>query len=175
MLLEHADIAAAYIKGCLAPHCDRIEIAGSVRRRCSSVGDIEIVCIPKIYEAGLFGNEPERTTEWFQTIEQWKRIRGDQNGKYMAREVKIPKLDWIIQVDIFTATSINWGLILAIRTGSARYSHMVLACGWVRAGYNSVDGNLVRASTGEIIPTPEEEDLFRLAQVKWIEPERRTL
>lgn len=38
----------------LAPHCERIQIAGSIRRKSRTVKDVEIVCIPKPYETGLF-------------------------------------------------------------------------------------------------------------------------
>ncbi|MDX2138587.1 MAG: hypothetical protein SF123_10875, partial [Chloroflexota bacterium] len=30
----------------LAPHCQRIDIAGSIRRKMSDIGDIDIVCEP---------------------------------------------------------------------------------------------------------------------------------
>ena len=67
----------------------------------------------------------------------------------------------------------NWGLIYAIRTGSADYSHRVLACGWVRNGYKSADGMLSR--DGVAVPVREERDLFRLAGVPWVDPEERSL
>lgn len=47
-------VIAEKIKAQLAPHCDRIEIAGSIRRKKPEVKDIEIVVIPKPYEVGLF-------------------------------------------------------------------------------------------------------------------------
>ena len=31
----------------LRPYCERIQIAGSIRRRKWAVGDIELLCIPK--------------------------------------------------------------------------------------------------------------------------------
>jgi hypothetical protein len=36
---------------------DRIAIAGSVRRRRPFVGDIELVCIPRLVPTGPFGDE----------------------------------------------------------------------------------------------------------------------
>jgi DNA polymerase/3'-5' exonuclease PolX len=76
-----------------------------------------------------------------------------------------------IDVDLFTARPENWGLIYALRTGSAEFSHKVLAAGWVRQGYKSVDGMLTY--NGREVPTPEEADLFRLAGVVWMHPEAR--
>ena len=43
----------------LSSVCDRIEIAGSLRRERSTIGDIELVAIPKLFppeERDLFGN-----------------------------------------------------------------------------------------------------------------------
>jgi DNA polymerase/3'-5' exonuclease PolX len=78
-----------------------------------------------------------------------------------------------IALDLFFATAENWGLIYAIRTGSADYSHRVLACGWVRNGYKSAFGMLTR--DGVAVPVREERDLFRLAGVPWVDPEARSL
>ena len=47
------------------PYCERIEIAGSVRRRRPQVNDIEIVCIPKtivqqrtLFHTGSYRDSP---------------------------------------------------------------------------------------------------------------------
>lgn len=70
------------------------------------------------------------------------------------------------------------GNILAVRTGSADYSHLVLASGWVRAGYKSIEGRLCRWSAetcrwGQPIAVPEEADLFRLIGIPMPDPRRR--
>lgn len=65
----------------------------------------------------------------------------------------------------------SWGLILAIRTGSADFSHQVLAVRWVQLGYNSVDGHLT--ANGRRVPIREEVDLFSRLRMDWIEPEKR--
>jgi DNA polymerase/3'-5' exonuclease PolX len=50
--LARAVSIAETTRAALAPHCERIAIAGSVRRRRSFVGDIELVCIPRLVPAG---------------------------------------------------------------------------------------------------------------------------
>ena len=60
------------------------------------------------------------------------------------------------------------GLILAIRTGPASYSHHTLAAGWVKAGYHSIEGMLCRGL--HKIPVTEERHLFQIAGVPWVEP-----
>jgi len=47
MELEKAKAIAEELKELLAPACERIRIAGSIRRRKPDVGDIEILAIPK--------------------------------------------------------------------------------------------------------------------------------
>jgi DNA polymerase/3'-5' exonuclease PolX len=54
--LPDAERIAAAIVADLAPYCDRIQVAGSVRRRKEFVGDIELVAIPRYVPAGLFGD-----------------------------------------------------------------------------------------------------------------------
>ena len=160
MTLDQARAIAERVIAQLAPHCDRIEIAGSIRRRKPDVGDIEIVAIPKPYDVGLFasGIAP--------IVSAWPKVRGELPCKYTQRTLPDG-----IALDLFFATPENWGLIYAIRTGSADYSHRVLACGWVRNGYKSVDGMLTR--NGITHSVREEMDLFRMAGVRWIPPEAR--
>lgn len=168
MELEQAREIAQRVKATLAPYCQRIEIAGSIRRGVAQVGDIEIVAIPDQYEAGLFGDgDMERCPDFVRLVEQWPKVRGDAaTGRYTQR-----MLPEGIKLDLFTAMPNNWGLIYAIRTGSAAYSHEVLACGWVRAGYKSMCGMLTY--NGVLVPVREEHDLFKLIGRSWVEPEKR--
>ena len=43
--------------------CERVEVAGSIRRRSGSVGDVEICCIPKL-EPDLFGDEGDSLLDY---------------------------------------------------------------------------------------------------------------
>ena len=47
MELEKARAIAEELKSLLEPGCERIPIAGSIRRRKSDIGYIELLCIPK--------------------------------------------------------------------------------------------------------------------------------
>ncbi len=47
MQLDKALEIAEKTKELLAPYCERIEIAGSIRRKKPEVKDIELVAIPK--------------------------------------------------------------------------------------------------------------------------------
>ena len=160
MKLDQALEIALRRKAELAPYCERIEIAGSIRRLRPEPHDIEMVAIPKPYEVGLFasGIAP--------IVNRWEKVKGELPCKYTQR-----MLPEGIVLDLFFARPENWGLIYAIRTGSADYSHWVLAAGWVRMGYHSVDGMLTW--NGEPVPVREEQDLFAMAGVAWCRPEER--
>lgn len=141
----------------LKPFTERIEIAGSIRRLKSDVGDIEIVAIPKKDRSGLIN-----------IVSKWQKVRGEPTGKYTQRVLPDG-----IKLDLFFATKDNWGLIFAIRTGSAEYSHKVLATNWVKLGYKSIEGMLHK--DGKPIEIREEIDLFNLLKMDYVKPELRFL
>lgn len=149
----------------LRPHCERIEIAGSIRRKKALVGDIEIVAIPKPYSVGLFDSGIASI------VNRWEKVKGDMEyGKTKYTQRILPEG---IKLDLFFAEEGNWGSIFAIRTGSADYSHKVLANGWVRQGFRSEGGYLFR--DGDRYEVREEKDLFKLVGVPYVEPEKRNL
>ena len=161
------------IKAKLDPFCEKIEIAGSIRRKKAEPRDIEIVCIPKkqIVPDGLFDNKEVNNFKFaLMVYDLGKVIKGDpSDGKYM--QVELPEHEGL-KLDLFTATKDNWGLIFAIRTGPASYSHRTLAIGWVSAGYNSKAG-MLRNNRGNSIPVRTEIDLFRLIGLEYMRPEQR--
>ena len=55
MRLEEARDIAKRVKEKLMPHCERIEIVGSIRREKPIVHDIDMVLIPKPYAAVVMG------------------------------------------------------------------------------------------------------------------------
>ena len=52
MKYENAIVIANQALSELAPNCERIELAGSIRRKKAEVKGIEVVAIPKSYEHG---------------------------------------------------------------------------------------------------------------------------
>ena len=146
----------------LKPYCERIEIAGSLRRKKADIGDIEIVAIPKPYSTGLL------ESGFATVVNKWEKVKGELPCKYTQRI-----LPEGIKLDLFIAEEGNWGSILATRTGSADYSYKVLANGWVRQGFKSDGGYLFR--DGEKYEVKEEKDLFRLIGIPYVEPEYRNL
>jgi len=170
MNLNQATEIAERIRAELAPFCDRIEIAGSIRRRKPEVGDIEIVAIPKrvMLPADLFTGVAHNHLKFCELVNRWPAVKGKSTGKYTQR-----RLPEGINLDLFMADPENWGLIFAIRTGSAEFSHKVLATVWIRAGYHSMAGMLYK--DGHKIPVREERDLFDMIGIVWQEPWERNL
>lgn len=170
MELEKAEeIAHDFIKETL-PYCDRIGIAGSIRRKKPEVRDIEIVAIPKIeIRQGMFDKIENRHIGFIKALMRYPIIKGSpETGKYI--QLQLPG----IKLDLFLATPLNWGYIFAIRTGGAEFSRLVLACGWVRTGYKGINGMLENVKTGEKIIIKEEIDLFNLINIKYVEPKNRS-
>ena len=150
---EAKKIADKYVE-ILKPYCLRIEIAGSIRREKPEVGDIELIAIVK--DIKKFSKE----------VNKLEKVKGNPTGKYTQRI-----LPEGIKLDLFMANIRNWGLIFAIRTGSARYSHEILACGWAKRGYKSINGILTK--NGREIEVREEKDLFNLIGVAYVQPNQR--
>jgi DNA polymerase/3'-5' exonuclease PolX len=175
MKLEEAKKIAEKYLDLLKPYCWRIEIAGSIRREKPEVKDIEIVVLLSEFDSDFDSVDhqiPRDLVGFCYEVNKLKKVKGEPTGKYTQRI-----LPEGINLDLFMANERNWGLIFAIRTGSAEFSHKVLANGWVRAGYKSVNGMLRQniSPYKEIVDVREEQDLFDLIGVPYIEPNQRNL
>lgn len=164
--LSQAEALAHSVIERLAPHCARLAIAGSLRRKTPIVGDIEIVCQPK-FAADLFG------------VAVPLPIPTDSLGRHLVsgdryRQILLPQG---AVLDLFIVLPpAQWGVVLAIRTGSAAFSQKLVThtpIGFLPREYLVRDGAVRSIATGEIIPTPEEEDFFRLCGLPFIPPTER--
>lgn len=118
----------------LYPHCQKISIAGSLRRSEKYVSDIEIVCAPNTnYNVDLFGEVTEsgRCPDFVSCAKQiGKKIKGGVAGRYTRRQISDK-----IFLDLFMTTEADFYRQLAIRTGPALYSRLVIATGWNKKGW----------------------------------------
>ena len=57
--LDLAELVGQSVVKWLAGACEKIEIAGSIRRRETTIGDIEILAIPKVGGRDMFGEPVE--------------------------------------------------------------------------------------------------------------------
>jgi DNA polymerase/3'-5' exonuclease PolX len=164
ILLAEARPIAERTLAALAPHCEpgKCVVAGSVRREAPTIGDLEIVCVPLLYEA-----TPLLASGLATVVNQWRKVKGELPCKYTKRI-----LPEGINLDLFMVERDGYGLQLAIRTGSADWCRKVLAPAWVRAGYHS-EGGLLRRADGCVVPVRTEPELFRLIGLDYVHPQDR--
>lgn len=124
----------------LNAYCDRLHIAGSIRRKVSNVKDIEIVCEPKTYEEkDLFGTvtDVKRSQEFMNEIlNLGKVVKGKPSGRMVQIELQE------IMLDLFIPEPHDYFRQFAIRTGSAQYSSMVIAYSWKQKGWCGTENGL---------------------------------
>lgn len=184
--LAEAERLAAQVVGLLTPSCERIEIAGSIRRRKPEVGDIEIVCVPKLVESrvfDLFGSRVEgapldrlEETATSLLVAGTFRHRLDVNGRpaFGSRYKRL--LYQGVGLDLFSVLPpAQWGVLYTIRTGPAEFSHRLVTSrlqgGWMPAGMRVQDGALW--DRGAIVQIPEEADFFTALGLEFVPPEQR--
>jgi len=154
----------------LSPHCLRVEIAGSLRRKKPLVNDIEIVLIPAPL-CDLFGVEIYGAAR----IEAALRDDGFKlikNGAHY-KQARLP--GGKIAFDLFLTTPECWGVIYTILTGSADFSHRLVTPrrlgGLLPSDLRIKGGRIWRGDTA--LDTPEEADVFRVCGIDWVEPDKR--
>lgn len=172
-LFQAEDIAQTLVEQ-MRPHCERIQIAGSIRRQKPNVGDIEIVAIPKweprTDPADLFGAEIPYNVlfgDWSASagIEWLKGWNAD--GKFWQG-----MLPQGIKLDLFLVNDRNWGNQLLVRTGCAEFSRAVVTHA-AEQGFPFRDG-YVRGRDGRQLEMPTERDVFALLDLEYVVPEART-
>jgi len=141
MELKKASEIAVAVCQKLQPFCNKIHIAGSIRRKKLEVKDIEIVVEPKLVTQptnDLFGaGAPKEIIhpQFILTVDLLGKI---EKGKATGRYCKII-LPEGIALDLFIPEPSDFFRQYAIRTGSADYSHKILAAAWRRKGWVGSD------------------------------------
>jgi len=175
---------AEELTAALAPVCSRIAVAGSLRRGKPTVGDVELLFVPR------FEERPH---------ELWKPLQfnlaEEEIGNLLARGTlaKRPSIKGTfawgaknklalhrngIPVDLFTATAANWWNYLVCRTGPAE-SNMLIAMEAQKRGWkwNPYDAGFSRggplAGEREEHAVTSEEDVFAFVGLPYHPPEER--
>jgi len=195
--LEVAQKIAVDICYKLQPFCEKINIAGSVRRGTPEVKDIEIVCVPKMVVGGQDSLFDEGTRfymvspDFVRTVtELGAIIKGKPTGKYM--QISLPEG---INLDLFIPDDFDYYRQYAIRTGSANYAAKVIASSWRKMGWCGSDKGLRKMSDCVESKTPDgkskwkcvnpnaelppawesEEHFFQWLGIKYLQPKERVL
>lgn len=169
MKLARALVIALKIQEQLAPLCERIEIAGSIRRVRPEVGDIDLVILPR---EGQHDAIKARCAQRCRVI-----TAGEQNCIY---NLTLPDRAEV-QLDIFFARPAlrdllntapgNFGTLLLCRTGSKEFN--IWLVNWAKQQnlrWNPYRGVIDAA---QVIASETEADIFKALNLAWIKPEDR--
>lgn len=154
----------------LSPTCNRLVVAGSVRREKAECGDLEIVCIPDGMRLDhLLGQWlSEHKITHVQPRQRW--------GPKLKSFTFVTSMGQPVQVDVFIQTPDTWGINLMIRTGSAVFSQRMVTArsrgGFMPDGYQVEDARAKAVDT--LLDTSEEEHVFRLWGIDFPPPTQRT-
>ena len=159
----------------IEPHVAKQEVAGSIRRGCREIGDIEIVCVENpLHPLGTLFHK-----DYPGLVLSGPRLK---RFKYPASGV---------QIELYVTSTWDYGRILAIRTGSAWYSHCQLATNWNRLGWCGTEDGLRRkkecvkkGNVWKILPEfaenptkppvfNTEADFFGFLGIPWVAPQQR--
>lgn len=179
-----AIMVAVDLVSALAPFCDRITIAGSLRRRKPVVGDVEILYIGKTQTARdpktLFGFITENKADYkilsLETSGIFRR-RLNVNGleTYGEKNKLMVHCSTGIPIDLFSATEENWWNYLVCRTGPAE-SNITIATAAKDKGFKWNPygaGFSGRLHPDKIYPMYSEREVFEFVGLGYKEPWER--
>jgi DNA polymerase/3'-5' exonuclease PolX len=156
---------------------DRFEVCGSLRRNAREVGDVEIVVVPRL--------EQRPTGDLFGTTEQVSLLElraaellaaGDLVAAHPSDPKNGPKYKKLwhkragIQIDLFIVRPEQWGPAVAIRTGPASFSALLVT--ELRRRGMRCEGLEVKRGA-EVVPCPDERTFFKLCGKPFFPPESR--
>ena len=153
--LERAQKAAEDLKRMLGPYCTRIEVAGSVRRKKSSVHDIDFVVIAP--DAWNFSS----------TLMKLGSLR--MSGAKVARITTASG----IQLDFYFASPENFATLFLIRTGSVQSNIRLCSIAKRKGWHLAASGDGLFNEENKRIAGDTEESIFEALGLPYMEPEER--
>jgi len=153
MRLRDAEALATRVIAVISPYCERVQVAGSVRRKRPEVHDIDIVLIPKsLHFASIVkALDPEKVL-----------LQGPKLTRLLVEGV---------QVDLCVATPETWGAILLIRTGSPE--HNIRLCSIARSRGMKLSAARGVIKEGRVVASRTEEEIFQALGIDYVPPENR--
>jgi len=141
----------------LRPHCERVAIAGGIRRGNVSPKDIDIVCVAKGTEVH------DITNEWLSHGVVQKRLKTNGSAIGWGDRFRAMVID-DIPFDLYMTEPSLWGYRLLLSTGDASANHALVK----RNSIKSRDGELIV----ENMPTLafEEWQVFKACELPYIAP-----
>lgn len=155
----------------IAPACERLLIAGSLRRRKAFIGDLEFVVIPRTTpEVDMFGQEVGHHSLLDDRLSELAVVYSKNGPKYR-------QFAWAgMTCDLFICSPATWAVNATLRTGCAEFSHWLVTekrQGGARPAHLTLK-DAVLHEVGRPLDLREERDLFAALEIDWVEPEERT-
>jgi len=174
MRLADAALLAEKVLAVFEPFCERVAVAGSIRRGRSEVHDIDLVAIPKPVEmlGPLCGTAHfTESMVWEQLIpkalKKWG-LKSEVSGQELLR-FTFPLTGF--QVDVYHARAETWGVILLVRTGSRE--HNVKLCSLAKGKGLMLSAAQGVVSNGQVVASRSEEEIFSALGLGFVEPKNR--
>lgn len=179
-----ADGAARRLMMRLATAVVRSQVVGSMRRDRPTVGDVEILYIPKLVlgkPTDFFSPAPtvncaDECLDLMVSVGVLKKrlkTTGSLCGWGKENKFAVDVASGI-PFDFFATTEENWWVSLVIRTGG-KDTNLMLTTGANRLNrtLNAYGAGITDRATGEIIPATSEQHVFELCGCEYVEPEKR--
>jgi DNA polymerase/3'-5' exonuclease PolX len=180
--IAEAREAAEELVSLLGPFCERIEVAGSIRRNRAQVGDIELLAISKTSPAYVLHPDTLRPLFWIHLDAQVRELIAKDLLRYRLNKLgrkTYGRLNKLlihvasgIPVDLFSTIEENWGMSMVVRTGPKEFNIKMMtrlkALGLQGHAYGGVTDK-----EGKELTCPTEVEVFRLLQWPYVAPEQR--
>lgn len=159
----------------LSTVCDKIQIAGSIRRGCVAVRDIDLVLIPRFTrpnEPGLLGAPQNLLVVRLAQLVDKGLIAMESNGPKYKR-FTYAYADEPVPVDLYIGTPETWWTLVLVRTGSRVHNLGMAGHAIERHMVLKGDGSGLISTGGLPIPVKSEEEIFQILGVPYRAPEER--
>ena len=167
--LDRAEKVASQLICKLERHCERIMVAGSIRRCVDTVGDIDLVVLPRDRDAFI------HRVVYRQAPGKKIHSHGPQNIS-LQLSGNIPVQIFMARPsrkDLFDTLPNNWGSLLLCRTGSKEHNVRIarraqeLGLKWdpYTGIIDPVEGTILAAET--------EESIYQTLELDYLQPENR--
>ena len=152
--MEKAKVIASAVVKSLEPFCERVQVAGSIRRQRPFVNDIDLVVIP-YNRSGL-------------------DMALMRMGNYKMSGKKIARVEMdSIPLDIYFATPETFATLLLIRTGSVENNIRLASLAKRRDWRLAASGDGLFNEKDERIAGDTEESIFKALGLPYQRPEER--
>ena len=180
--LELASGLATAWQNRLGAACERVASAGSVRRSRPRVGDVELVLIP-FRQRDLLGEGGDSKLDHLlsQCVGNNLLYPPSKSGERYKRFELVTHPG--VHLDLFIVAPETWPVLMAIRTGPADFSRMLVTQraigGFLHDGYAVREGRLWRCANAtsrtleRAVELRTEEDFFRHTAIGWVPPAER--